>query len=137
VLEAGVGRTFLLGFLGSLTPVVLLTLWGQDALLGLMVGLVARQGVAAGFVVLVAASEKWGPWQAPTALLALGMAVVTVQFSRSLAFLYDMPRLYKGYLAGGIAVIVVLWVVGLALYARARYGRAAKGSTPVSPWSQK
>ncbi len=136
LLEAGIGRTIMLGVLGSLTPVIFLTFWGQDVLLGLMVGLVARQGVGAGFVALVATSEKWAPWQAPTALLALGMAIVTVQFSQSLSFLYDMPRLYKAYLAGGVAALVVLWVVALALHTHRASRRAAGAAGQVSPWSQ-
>ncbi len=84
----------------------------------------------------MATSEKWGPWQAPTALLALGMAIVTVQFSQSLSFLYDMPRLYKAYLAGGVAAVVVLWVAALALHTHRASRRAAGAAGQVSPWSQ-
>jgi len=133
VLEAGIGRAFLLGLLGAATPVILLTLWGPDVLLGLMIGLVARQGVAAGFVALVAASERWGPWQAPTAMLTLGMAIVTVQFSRSLGFLYDIPRIYKAYLSGGIALVVVIIVLAITLPAHFRRPRPAPTSLPVGP----
>ena len=133
VLEASIGRAFMLGALGALSPVILLTLWGHDALLGLMIGLVARQGVAAGFVALVAASERWAPWQAPTAMLTLGMAIVTVQFSRSLSFLYDIPRIYKAYAAGGIAVVVVVMVVIITVWQHVSRPRAAPSSGPVGP----
>jgi hypothetical protein len=133
ILEAGIGRAMALGLLGALTPIVLLTLWGPDVLLGLMIGLVARQAIGSGFVAMVAASERWGPWQAPTAMLALGMAIVTVQFGRSLSFFYDAPRIYKAYLAGGVALIVVVIVLAISLPVFRRRAKAAPASGPARP----
>ena len=133
ILEAGIGRAMALGLLGALTPIVLLTLWGPDVLLGLMIGLVARQAIGSGFVAMVAASERWGPWQAPTAMLALGMAIVTVQFGRSLSFFYDAPRIYKAYLAGGVALIVVVIVLVISLPVFRRRAKAAPASGPARP----
>jgi hypothetical protein len=131
--EARVGRAFAVGLLGAATPVILLTLWGPDVLLGLMIGLVARQAVGAGFVAMVAASERWGPWQAPTAMLALGMAIVTVQFGHSLSFLYDVPRIYKAYLAGGVALLVVIVVLAVTLPVHMRRATARPASGAAGP----
>jgi hypothetical protein len=47
-----------------------------------------------------------------------------------------MPRLYKAYLAGGVALVVALWVVALALYAHRASRRTANAAGQVSPWSQ-
>jgi len=114
-LRWGLGRTLLLGALGALSPVALLALWGPDAALGLLAGLVGAQALALMLLPLAETNPQIGLWQAPTPLLALGAALVAAQFSRPFAFLYDMPRVYKGYLAAGIAAAVVLWIAATAL----------------------
>jgi hypothetical protein len=127
LLHPGVARTFVLGVLGALSPLVVLALWGPDAILGLLVGLVARQGVGVGFVALGAASERWTPWQAPTGLLSLGMGLAAAQFSRSFASLYQIPVRDKVYLAGAIGLLLVLAVTALwlARLLRLRWGAPA------------
>jgi hypothetical protein len=130
-LRPGVGRVLLLGALGALSPILVLTLWGPDAVLGLLVGLVASQVIAAilasvgdaaceGQPALGGAAETYALWQAPTGLLALGMALVAAQFSRGFAFLYQMPRLDKAYLAGAIGLLVLFWAIGMGLAALRR-----------------
>jgi type II secretory pathway component PulM len=66
-------------------------------------------------------------------MLALGMAIVTVQFGRSLSFFYDAPRIYKAYLAGGVALIVVVIVLAISLPVFRRRAKAAPASGPARP----
>jgi len=131
-LRPGLGRALLLGALASASPIVMLTFWGQDALLGMLVGLVAGQAISAGLAALGEAlpagpaAETYAVWQAPTGLLGLGMGLVAAQFSRACAFLYQMPRAEKAYIAYGIGALVVLWAVALGLVQLRRQSLAAR-----------
>ncbi|UCH34774.1 MAG: hypothetical protein JSV65_20030, partial [Armatimonadota bacterium] len=126
----GLGRTLLLGVLGALSPLALLALWGPDAVLGLMVGLVGAQALGLMLVPLTRVSPQITLWHAPTPLLALGAALVAVQFSRTFAFLYEMPRLHKGYVAAGIAGVVIVWVIVMALLQLRGRMRAVAAESP-------
>ena len=117
----GVGRAILLLVLGVLSIPAALALWGLDAVLGLLLGLIAAQGLVllARLVAPVAPtpaeSREQADWVAPAAILGLGVALVAVQFSQPLAFLYEVPRAVKVYIAGGIALAALLWIIGLGL----------------------
>jgi hypothetical protein len=131
-LRRGLGRTLMLGALGALSPVALLALWGPDAALGLLAGLVGAQALALMLLPLAQANPEVALWQAPTSLLALGTALVAAQFSRPFAFLYDMPRVYKTYLAVGIAAAVILWVIAMALVQWRGRKRSPAPAAPVA-----
>ena len=124
-MRPGLRRTLLLGALGGLLPLAVLALWGPDAMLGLLAGLVAAQVIGLMLTPLGAASPQAALWQAPVGLWALGTALVTVQASRTFAFLYQMPRAGKAYVAAGIAVVAVAWVIGLGLAQLRRARRTA------------
>jgi hypothetical protein len=130
MLAPGLLRALLLGALAAISPVVVLVLWGPDAILGLLVGLVAAQGMALVLVGLAGADQRLDLWQAAGGLLGLGMALVAVQFSRSLAFAYQMPRANKRFLAAGIAVLLLLWAVTVWLVQALRQRRTAVAAGP-------
>jgi len=117
----GAVRAVLLLVLGVLSVPAALALWGLDAVLGLLLGLIAAQGIAvlARLVTPVAAppaeSGEHSAWPAPAGILGLGIALVAVQFSQPLAFLYEVPRAAKVYIAGAIALAALLWIIGLGL----------------------
>jgi hypothetical protein len=116
----GAVRAVALGLLTAASPPIVLALWGQDAGVGLLAGLVIAPAVAA-------VAAPFGPerWAAPAPLMALGMALILVQFSGSLLLLYDLPRAAKMGLAGAVALVAVLWILGASL-AAARPPRAAE-----------
>jgi hypothetical protein len=127
-LRWGVGRTLLVGGLGAASPVVLLTLWGPDAALGLLAGLVGAQAIALLLMPLSELHPEIAIWHAPVATVALLAGLVAVQFTQPFAFLYEMPRIYKAYVAGGVALAVIIWLVVLGLtqaFARSRQSSAA------------
>jgi hypothetical protein len=132
----GVGRAILLLVLGALAVPAVLALWGLDAVLGLLLGLIAAQGIVvlARLVVPATPTPTEGPehaaWVAPAGILGLGIALVAVQFSQSLAFLYEVPRAAKVYLAGGIALAALLWIIGLGLL-RLRKRTPGPGRAPA------
>ena len=103
----GLGRTLLLGLLTAASPLILVTLWGPDAAVGLLLGLIVAPALA------VVTQPEAESWLAPAGLVSLGLALVTVQFGEVFATLYLAPRAHKVYLAGGIAVLVLLWIAGL------------------------
>ena len=105
----GLGRTLLLGLLTAASPLILVTLWGPDAAVGLLLGLIVAPALA------VVTQPEAESWLAPAGLVSLGLALVTVQFGEVFATLYLAPRAHKVYLAGGIAVLVLLWIAGLGL----------------------
>jgi hypothetical protein len=116
----GVGRALAVGLIATGAPLALVALWGPDAAVGFLLGLIVAPALTA-LLGLEADS-----WLAPAGLVSLGMALVTVQFSRVFADLYQLPRVYKACLAGGIALLVLLWIAGLGL-ARLRASRRAAG----------
>ncbi len=116
----GVARAVVLGFLAAASAPVVIALWGQDAAVGLLAGLVIAPAVAA--VVAPFAPERWAE---PAPLMAVGIALITVQFSGSLLLLYELPRAAKMGLAGAVALVAVLWILGMSLIA-ARTPRAAQ-----------
>jgi hypothetical protein len=113
----GMGRMVLLGLVTLATPVVVVALWGPDAAVGLLAGLVVGPALA-----LLLGQALPGPWIAPAGLISLGMGLVMVQFGASLSLLYQLPRVDKALLAGGVALLLVIWVVGFGLVG----GRAAR-----------
>jgi hypothetical protein len=115
----GAGRAVALGSLTAASPPIVLALWGQDAGVGLLAGLVIAPAVAA-----VAAPFAPERWATPVPLVALGMALILVQFSGSLLLLYDWPRAAKMGLAGAVALVAVLWILGASLTA----ARAPRGA---------
>lgn len=113
-LAPGVLRVLAVGALGAGTPVLVLTLWGPDAMLGLLIGLAVCQGLVA----LARAFPGDGQaelWQAPMSVVALGMGLVGAQFSRAGAFLYQLPRATKAQVALAVGVVGLLWLIGVAL----------------------
>ena len=131
VVRPGLVSVLLPGALGALSPLVVLTFWGPDSVLGLMVGLVAAQGIAVSRPLLSTRSTVAGMWQAAMGPLALGMALLATQFSRPFGALYTMPRVYKLYLAAGLAAIVVLWAIGLGLVQIARERGSARAGAAL------
>ena len=131
VVRPGLVSILLPGALGALSPLVVLTFWGPDSVLGLMVGLVAAQGMAASLPLLSTRRQVAGMWQAAMGPLALGMALLATQFSRPFGALYTMPRVYKLYLAAGLAAIVVLWAIGLGLVQIARERGSARAGAAL------
>lgn len=114
-LRWGAGRTLLVGGLAAASPIVLLTLWGPDAALGLLAGLVGAQAIALLLMPLSELNPEAAVWQAPAPLLAILAGLVVVQFTQPFAFLYEMPRVYKAYVAGGVALAVIIWLIVLGL----------------------
>jgi hypothetical protein len=116
-----VARAILLLVLGVLAIPAALALWGLDAVLGLLLGLIAAQGLVllgrlvAPIAATATESSEPADWPAPAAILGLGVALVAVQFSQPLGFLYEVPRAVKVYIAGGIALAALLWIIGLGL----------------------
>jgi hypothetical protein len=126
-LQSGAGRTLLLVVLGGLSPLALLTLWGPDTLVGLLAGLMVAQALQVMLTPIRQISAAGAAWQAPIALLALGMGLVAVQFSRAFAFLYELTRAQKSYVAAVIALLAVLWIIGLGLAQLRKNMRAGNG----------
>lgn len=114
----GIGGALGMGVIAAGAPLTLVALWGPDAAVGFLLGLVVAPAVTA-----LAGLEE-DAWLAPAGLVSLGMALVTVQFSHRFAELYQLPRVYKASLAAGVAVFVLLWIAGLGL-ARLRAARRA------------
>ncbi|NIM07122.1 MAG: hypothetical protein GTN69_04810, partial [Armatimonadetes bacterium] len=114
-LRQGLARVLLVGLPSALSPLLILAFWGPDAALGLLVGLVAAQA----FSLLLSLISQQNPlsaaWQAPVGLISLGMALVAVQYSHPLVFLYELSRAQKAHLAGAVALLAVLWVFVLGL----------------------
>jgi hypothetical protein len=108
-LTPGRKRTLALGALSLVSPLLLLALWGPDAMLGMLVGLLAAQALALLLSSLAGIGGPWASWQAPLALLALGMALVASQSSRAFSLLYQLPRLQKVYIAAALALLVIIW----------------------------
>jgi hypothetical protein len=131
VVRPGLVSVLLPGALGALSPLIVLTFWGPDSVLGLMVGLVAAQGMAASLPLLSTRRQVAGMWEAAMGPLALGMALVATQFSRPFGALYTMPRVYKLYLAAGLAAIVVLWAIGIGLVQIARERGSARAGAAL------
>lgn len=132
----GVGRAIVLLVLGVLSVPAVLALWGLDAVLGLLLGLIAAQGIVvlARLVVPLAPTPTESPehadWVAPAGILGLGIALVAVQFSQPLAFLYEVPRAAKVYIAGATALAALLWIIGLGLL-RLRKRTPGAGRAPA------
>jgi len=110
----GAGRAVLLGMVALGSPVVLAALWGPDAVVGFLGGLVIAPALAA-FVRAPAGG---------VAIVAVGMALVSAQLGKAFQLLYRLPRVDKAYVAGAVALVVVLWIVGLGA-AQWRAARAA------------
>jgi hypothetical protein len=126
-LKSGTGRALFLGALGGLSPLALLTLWGPDTLVGLLAGLMVAQALQVMLTPIRQISAMGATWQAPIALLALGMGLVAVQFSRAFAFLYELTRAQKSYVAAVIALLAVLWIISLGLAQLRKNMRAGNG----------
>gem|GEM_PF-1436033 len=108
-LTPGRARTLALGLLALASPLLLLALWGPDAVLGLLVGLFAAQALALLLSPIAGIDGPWSSWQAPLALLTVGMALVAAQGTRAFEVLYQLPRTEKIYLAAALAFLVVIW----------------------------
>ncbi len=101
----GLGRALALGLLALGSPLVLAALWGGDATVGFLGGLVVAPALAAVLPSL----------PGPVGLLSVGMALVAVALAPTLEALYLLPRVDKVYLAGALALLVILWSLGLGL----------------------
>jgi hypothetical protein len=130
-LRPGLRRALLLGGLAALSPLAMLALWGPDAALGLLAGLVAAQAIALLLQPFGEVMPDVAGWQAPSTLIALLAGLVAVQFTRPFSYLYEMPRAYKVYVACGIALAVILWIIASALVQARRKRRAAAPGAPA------
>jgi len=130
-LRPGLRRALLLGGLAALSPLAMLALWGPDAALGLLAGLVAAQAIALLLQPIAEVMPEVAAWQAPSTLVALLAGLVAVQFTRPFSYLYEMPRAYKVYIACGIALAVILWIIAAALLQLRRERRAAAPGAPT------
>jgi hypothetical protein len=130
-LRPGLRRALLLGGLAALSPLAMLALWGSDAALGLLAGLVAAQAITLLLQPIAETMPDLAAWQAPSSLVALLTGLAAVQFTRPFSYLYEMPRAYKVYVACGIALVVILWIVASALAQVRRKRRAAAPGTQI------
>lgn len=114
-LKQGLGRAILIGAFTVLSPLVLLLLWGAPAALGLLLGLVGAQALSVLLAPVGEISAEAAVWHAPISLMAIGMSLLTVQVVPALASLYEVSRQGKVYVAAAVAVVAVLWAIGLGL----------------------
>lgn len=131
-LRPGLGRALLLGAVVALSPVVVMALWGPDAMLGLLAGLVGAQALSLLLAPLGKVAPALADWQAPTSLLALLMGLIAFQFSQAFYQLYEISRMQKAYLAGAIALLVILWALIAGLAQSCRRGQSTPASAPIS-----
>jgi hypothetical protein len=108
-LTPGRKRSLALGLLALASPLLLLALWGPDAVFGLLVGLFAAQALTLLLSPLAGIGVPWASWQAPLSLLTLGLALVATQTSWAFQQFYQLPRTEKIYLAAALALLVVIW----------------------------
>jgi len=104
-------RTALLGVLVAASPLILLVVWGLNAVTGFLTGLLAFEVVWLVLLGFVSASKRRILEAAAPHLYLLAAFLVAIQLSKVVLPLAEGPRLHRGIMLAVVVVIGVLWAV--------------------------